>query len=309
VTRRRWAGIVTALLLLAAASGCGSSGDSGEVDTDPPPARAGATLTVPLGDRPFQLHVPESYRPDAEAPLVVLLHGFTSSAAEQESYFQLTGEADRRGFWYAMPDGTVDPDGERFWNATEACCDFHDTGVDDTAYLRELIDTVTGAYPVDADRVYLVGHSNGGFMAYRMACEHAEAIAGVVSLAGSMPDQDADCQPGAPVSVLQIHGTADRIIPFDGGANFGNPFPSAETIVSRWRAYNGCSEEVTGTGQLDLETNLPQTETSVTTYAEGCAESTRVSLWSIVDGSHVPQLGPDFGPAVLDFLDGAEVGR
>src|SRR5690606_19654583 len=108
------------------------------------------------------------YDPAAKAPLVVLLHGYGSSAVQQERYFNLTPESDRRGFLYAIPDGTTDRDGKRFWNATEACCDFYDSGVDDAAYLDRLLDTVTSAYSVDAARVYLVGHSNGGFMAYRM---------------------------------------------------------------------------------------------------------------------------------------------
>jgi polyhydroxybutyrate depolymerase len=297
MTRRRW---LLAALLVPSVAACNSTPDA-EVP-DPPTGAPGETVTVELDDRPFQLHLPESSDPAGTAPLVVLLHGYTSSAAEQESYFQLTAESDRRGFLYAMPDGTAQADGDRFWNATEACCDFQRSGVDDSGYLRRLIDTVISSYPVDASRVYVIGHSNGGFMAHRMACEHASVITAIVSLAGAANNDASQCAPERPVSVLQIHGTADGVIPFDGGANFGRPFPSVDTMLATWRDLNGCTDEADTSPSLDLDSGLPGPETTVTTYATGCGDASRVELWSIEDGSHVPPLTADFAPAVVDFL-------
>lgn len=300
MTRRRW---LPAALLVPIVAACTSTSTPDPEVTQVPTAAPGTTVTVDLEDRPFQLHVPESYDPAGTFPLVVLLHGYTSSATEQEQYFRLTAESDRRGFLYAMPDGTTDPDGERFWNATEACCDFRRSGVDDSGYLRGLIDAVTSAYPVDPSRVYLVGHSNGGFMALRMACEHASVITAVVSLAGAATDDAAQCTPDRPVTVLQIHGTDDDVIPFDGGANFGRPFPSVEGTLDLWRGRNGCTDQADPpAAALDLDSDLPGAETTVTTYAAGCRDGTRVELWSIAEGSHVPALTPDFATAVVDFL-------
>jgi polyhydroxybutyrate depolymerase len=297
---RSW---LLAAVLVSSMVACDSTDPAPDAEVpDPPTGAPGSTVTVDLDDRPFRLHVPESYDPASEAPLVLLLHGFTSSAAEQETYFQLTAESDSRGFLYAAPDGTTDPDGEQFWNATDACCDFHRTGVDDSGYLRRLIDTVVSSYSVDTSRVYVVGHSNGGFMAYRMACEHADVVTAIVSLAGAGTNDASQCAPERPVSILQIHGTADRIISFDGGANAGNPFPPVDTTLSMWRDLNGCTDEAEPSESLDLDSSVDGAETTVTSYTSGCRDGSRVALWSIEDGSHVPPLTADFAPAVVDFL-------
>jgi polyhydroxybutyrate depolymerase len=301
MTAKRW---LVAALVVAFVASCDSTprGISNSPAAQPPGA-VGKTHTVNLDDRPFQLHVPSSYDAAAKTPLVVLLHGYTSSAAQQEGYFKLTAESERRGFLYAMPDGTQDRQGRRFWNATAACCDFAGSGVDDSAYLSKLLDTVKASYSVDPGRVYFVGHSNGGFMAYRMACEHSDQITAIVSLAGAAASDAASCAPKAAVSVLQIHGTADRTILFDGGANAGRPYPSVAATLESWRGHNGCAAQVdTSTAPIDLDSRLPGPETAVTAYRADCRDATQVQLWSIQDGGHIPALTPEFPRAVTDFL-------
>jgi polyhydroxybutyrate depolymerase len=265
----------------------------------------GTTFTVALEDRPFQLHLPRSYNAAKPVPLVVLLHGYSVDAATQEAYFKLTDESERRGFIYAMPDGTMAPDGNRFWNATTACCDIFGSGVDDSGYLDQLLHTVKSEYAVDASRVYFVGHSNGAFMAYRMACDHADEITAIVSLAGAVTDDPSQCAPKRPVSVLQIHGTADQTIPVAGGAINGHPYPSLDTTLATWRRLDGCTDLADHTAApLDLDTGLPGAETTVTTYSSGCRNGTRVEWWSIKGGAHSPALGAGFAPAIMDFLYG-----
>jgi polyhydroxybutyrate depolymerase len=290
-----------ALLLLASLAACGSSTRADRPGS--PTGGPGSTVTIALGDRPFAVHIPRQYHPGTAMPLVVLLHGYSSDAAMAEGYFKLTAESDRRGFLYAMPDGTRDTAGNRFWNATEACCDFYHLDVDDSGYLHRLLDTVKSRYPVDSRRVYLIGHSNGGFMAYRMACEHATEITAIVSLAGAAADDPARCTPARPVSVLQIHGTADQTISFGGGTNEGQPYPSVTETLGLWRHLDGCSDLAsTAAPPIDVDANLPGPETTVTTYLTGCRDGTRVVLWSIADGGHVPALTATFTPAVIDFL-------
>ncbi|MEV4141686.1 alpha/beta fold hydrolase [Dactylosporangium sp. NPDC049742] len=263
----------------------------------------GATLTVALDGRPFQLHLPTSSAAGTRLPLVVLLHGYRSDGGEAERYFGFTAEADRRGFLLAVPDGTRNARGQRFWNATSACCDFERSGADDSGYLQRLIDAVKAAHPVDASRVYLVGHSNGGFMAYRMACEHADSVTAIVSLAGAVDRDAAGCAPSRPVGVLQIHGTADDTIRFDGGTNGGQAYPSAAASVERWRQYDGCTDQAAAaTAPLDLDATLPGAETTVTTYQAGCRQGSLVTLWTIKDGGHVPALSATFSASVLDHL-------
>jgi polyhydroxybutyrate depolymerase len=282
-----------AVVLLSVASACSSSSPA-----DPP----SPDVTLDLDGRPFRLHVPAGYDEATEAPLVVLLHGYTSNGTEADDYFQLTGESDRRGFLYAVPEGTVNQEKHRFWNATPACCDFDRSGVDDSGYLRRLVDTVAGRYPVDPARVYFVGHSNGGFMALRMACDHADRVTAAVSLAGAATADAAQCKPKRPVSVLQIHGTSDRTILYEGGPST-RPYPSAAGTVELWRDLNGCADRAdTSAPPLDLESVLDGPETTVTSYHEGCGAGTRAELWSIQDGSHAPALTERFGTSLVDFL-------
>jgi polyhydroxybutyrate depolymerase len=292
-----------ALLLLPFIAACGSARAGGTPPTNPPTGnRPGQTVTVNVANRPFQLHIPASYRPDTKVALVMLLHGYSASAAEQESYFHLTEESDRRGFLYAMPDGTIDSEGNRFWNATTACCDFHATGVDDSDYLNQVLRAVAASYAVDARRVFLIGHSNGGFMAYRMACDHADAITAIVSLAGAMTVDASQCKPSRPVTVLQIHGTGDQAIRFDGGPTAIGTYPSVATTLTTWRHIDGCDDTAETAPPKDLVADLPGPETTVTAYRNGCRAGTRVELWTVTHGSHVPSLTANFAPAVIDFL-------
>ncbi len=255
-------------------------------------------------DRPVALHVPKSYSCDKGAPLVIMLHGYTVTSATEELYLNITAESDKRGFLYAHPDGTKDTQNNPFWNATDACCNFNASPVDDSAYLSKLIKDVEAAYHVDAKRVYLIGHSNGAFMSYRMACDHGDQIAGIASLAGAMYTDVTKCAAANPVSVLEIHGTADKTIVYEGGTvGFGQKaYPGATTSVGDWVTFDACGATPDTTAPaLDLETTLAGSETHITSYA-GCKSGTGVSLWTIQGGSHVPNFSSAFIPDVMDFL-------
>ena len=184
-----------------------------------------------IADRPYDVFVPTGYDAAAPTPLVLLLHGYTASGDIQEAYFQFEPLAESRGFLYVHPDGTVDPAGQQFWNATDACCAFGPDAADDVTYLMAIIEQVSAEYNVDPKAIFLAGHSNGGFMSYRMACEHADTIAGIASLAGATFADTADCTPSEPVSVLQVHGTSDETIKYDGGSIASVDYPSAPQTV------------------------------------------------------------------------------
>jgi polyhydroxybutyrate depolymerase len=237
------------------------------------------------------------------APLVLMLHGYTASGVLEESYLNLTPLSDARGFLYAYPDGRKDALGYGFWNATDACCGSGDRTVDDSAYLSGLIGEIRTRYSVDAKKVFFIGHSNGGFMSYRMACDHADQIAAIASLAGAMFDDVTQCHPSEPVSVLQIHGTADTTINYMGGMIQNHAYPSAATSVLDWATFDGCATTPDAAPPpLDLESSLPGDETTVTAYGTGCRPGGRAELWTIQGGSHIPALGPAFAPSVIDFL-------
>lgn len=261
------------------------------------------TTTIDLGRGPVNVHVPAGYRPETPVALVMLLHGYTSTGGYHEAYLGFLPLVDELSFIYLYPDGTANPAGAHFWNATEVCCDFYGSGVDDSSYLRSLIDEIQRRYTVDPARVFLVGHSNGGFMSYRMACDHADVVTGVASLAGATFDDPARCQPAHPVHVLQIHGTADEAIGYDGGCFLGACYPGAAQTAAIWAGYDGCQPLLDATlPPIDLEANLLGAETTIDQYAVGCQAGGSATLWSIVGGRHSPAFQPTFSRLVLQHL-------
>ncbi len=296
------------MLLTAALVGCGPApetrpGASTAPVTNVAPVAAatvapGSTGVVTLGARPFRLHVPAGYDGATPLPLVVGLHGYTSSSQELDRYLGLSAASDARGFLLALPDGTLDRRGDRFWNATSTCCDIDRTGVDDSGYLSALVTAVRAAYPVD--RVAVVGHSNGGYLAHRFACDHADQVDAIASLAGPLPADTSGCRPSRPVSVLHVHGTADTTVPYDGRAGDS----SAPGTAAAWARLDGCRPTPAAAPAQDDDASLPGAETTVLVWADGCRDGSRVALWTIAGGQHVPQLSSAFTGQVLDVLLG-----
>lgn len=264
---------------------------------------AGSTGVVDVGGRPVELQVPPSYDAAHAAPLVVVLHGFGSDPTRVDALLGLRDEAAARGALYALPEGTEGPDGRRFWNASDACCGVDRGDVDDSAYLALVIRTLAATYAVDPERVAVVGYSNGGFMAYRTACDHAGLVSVVVSLAGAMPDDVGSCRPSRPVSVVQAHGTDDPVIRAGGGTRGRHAYPAAAESAAAWARLDGC-EHASPPVVRDLDTAIAGAETTVTRWA-GCADGAAVELWSIAGADHAPTLGDAFATGVLDLVAGA----
>ncbi len=259
--------------------------------------------SIDLGRGELPLKVPASYSAEVPTPLIVLLHGYTSSGEGQDDYMGISNLVDSYGFLFVAPDGNREPGGDqnRFWNATTACCDFFQTKVDDSAYVRGIIDAVKADYNVDPARIYLIGHSNGGFMSYRAAHDHSETIAAIASLAGATALEAADA-PAKPVHVLQIHGTADDTIAYEGGQIQGNAYPSALKTAQRWANFNGCSSDGSARELRDLESSLEGHESSVIAFKQGCMAGGSSELWTITNGSHVPNLSDTFSQQVIEWL-------
>ena len=256
----------------------------------------------PTQSRPYTTVVPPGYKAGTLAPLVILLHGYSATGELQESYFKLTAVANAETFLYAIPDGTKDPMGNQFWNASASCCNFYGSQVDDIGYVTSIIDDMSAKYSVDPKRIYVVGHSNGGFMAHRMACELSGRIAGIVSLAGTMDAANFTCKATTPVSILHVHGTADTTIAYAGGSavNGAPAFLGAKETVAVWATKNGCTGALTDSGEtLDLDTKLAGAETKVERYT--CATGA-VELWTIEGGGHIPSFGTTWPTLIWNFL-------
>lgn len=280
-------------------TGTGGSGGAGGQGTGGQGGQGGSGGSGGASnERPYDVFVPSAYDPATPTPLVILLHGYTASGDLQELYWQIQPHAETRGFLYVHPDGTKDTQGNQFWNATDACCNFEGSDVDDSAYIRSIIDGVKAQYNVDPKRVFVMGHSNGGFMSYRMACDHADAVAAIVSLAGATFLDTSQCQPSEPVSVLQIHGTADTTVLYEGTL----AYPGAIATVETWAMYNDCALTTVPGANLDLDSGIPGDETTVTVYNTGCEAPGHAELWTIDGGSHIPALSDSWAPSILDFL-------
>jgi len=253
-----------------------------------------------LTARPYDLHVPVGYD-GGTLPMVLLLHGYGVTGAILNSYFGFTALSDSKHFLLATPDGTLASTGKRFWNGTDACCNFAPPAVDDVKYLTAILDDAASKFRVDPKRVFVVGHSNGGFMSHRMGCDKSERIAAIVSLAGANWKTLSKCQPTDKVAVLQVHGTLDGTIAYNGGANLGFVYPSANETVQGWATKNGCTGALQSiSGTLDLDNNVLGQETSKEAFT--CAAGGAAELWTLTGSGHIPGLNAAWGTAIWNFL-------
>jgi polyhydroxybutyrate depolymerase len=228
------------------------------------------------GQRSYRLYVPTTAGSGAVLPLVVMLHGGFGSGEQAEQAYGWDEVAEREGFLVAYPDGL-----NRAWNVGGGCCGTPGrTGVDDVGFVVDVVEDIAAQLPVDRDRVFATGISNGGMLAYRLACDTSVFAAvgpDAATLLGACPDP-------APISVLHIHGTADESIRLDGGPGGGVAKidgPPVAQVIATWRELDRCDPAtVTTQGQL-------------TWSVAECADSRTVTLVT-VDGAGHQWPGADF---------------
>lgn len=174
------------------------------------------------------MYKPAAYTGTTPVPLVLNLHGYTSSNFEQLFYGDFRAIADTANFLIVLPNGTLDAQGKRFWNTFGT-----NSTVDDVAFISHLLDTLQATYNIDKQRIYSTGMSNGGFLSYSLACELNQRITAIASVTGSMIESKViACKPTRPVPVMEIHGTADATVPYNGSPVSG--FVGIPTLVAVW---------------------------------------------------------------------------
>ncbi|GAB4333898.1 MAG: PHB depolymerase family esterase [Dehalococcoidia bacterium] len=167
-------------------------------------------------NRRFVLFVPESYDGTEAAPLVLVLHPADGDADQMIEVSGFVDMAERYGFLLVFPEGTAPFGGQLFtWNAGNCCGYAMERQVDDVGFLRALIDHLAGRLTVDSRRIYAAGISNGGMLAYRLACEMADVLAAVAPVSGALNVEV--CDPAQPISLIAFHGTEDSYVPYEGG--------------------------------------------------------------------------------------------
>jgi len=183
----------------------------------------------PLTNRPYRLFTRTDHDAGRAAPVLFALHAYSSTSDIVLDGLRLRRRAVfRRGFVLVVPEGTRDAAGNPFWNATAGCsgCGPRTRTVDDLGYLRAVLAQVRARFASDPARVYAVGVSNGAFMAARWAAEPGGDLRGIACLSGSgLGPEDPPYAPSVRVSVLQIHGTHDDEVLFDGEADRTAPIP------------------------------------------------------------------------------------
>ncbi len=280
--------------------GC-SSGSSPEAA---PPDSAVQEDPIFGGDRPVPyFRAPESWDRKKPIPLVVLLHGFGAGGYAQAAYFNMAKLVEEKKFLLVAPDGTPDSKGRRFWNAVDTCCDFEKKGVDDVKYLTGLVDEIGTRYTLDKKRIFLLGHSNGGAMSYRLACDAAPKFAAAVTLAPPFYSDAASCKPSEPVAIRHMHGTKDETVPYEGGAATLATFPSVQSIVDSWARWNGCGAADSTAAPLDIDLKVAGAETKVTRWT-GCKPNGDVELWRMEGTTHIPfDLSADLPARIWAFFE------
>lgn len=198
-------------------------------------------------NRFYRIHVPKNYSKGKAVPLVIALHGGGGNMDIQaeDNFYKLISKSDSSGAIVAFPNGySRFPRGKlATWNAGNCCALARDKNSNDVGFILEIIKRITNK--LDISRVYAIGMSNGGMMAYRLACEASESFAGIASVTGT--DNTALCQPKKAISVLHIHAKDDDHVLFNGGIGPGavsaekvTNYNSVPATIEKWAKLNNC---------------------------------------------------------------------
>ncbi len=309
--------VAVTLAVVLVATGCRPSSGA--------PQDSAASLTPVAGTlagRPYAAYLPADV-PGRRVPLVVFLHGGGGNATSAQGTTCADGDPAgptclqvvglREGFITVYASGTsraLTP-GLRTWNAgggsaAYSCVSGYacQSGADDVGYLRELVAELLARYPVDPARVYVMGFSNGAAMAHRVACEMADEVAAVVTVSGENQfATGASCSPARPISVIEVHGTADRCWTYETSTTAcadqdSRPKVGVAASVAGWVARDGCAGDPT-------QATLPDTAddgTSTTESVWRCAAGTEVRLLTVSGGGHVFPGGSKVRDGVSDVV-------
>jgi polyhydroxybutyrate depolymerase len=242
--------------------------------------------------RTYLLHVPDRFRPNAGAPLVLVFHGGGSHAAAMRRFTRFDTLADSQGFIVAYPEGI-----KSHWNDTRGL-----SPADDVAFVRILIAQLKRSLHVDEKRIYATGVSNGGFFSVRLACDLTREVAAVAAVAAIMPETLMPaCKPSAPISIMFMHGTQDPLVKIDGGviARRNSRSVSLAQAVDFWRRVNHASD-------VPARTELPDREGDGTHVRRdvyrGSVDEIEVVVYTIQGGGHT-------WPGAVQYLPVSLVGR
>ena len=234
-------------------------------------------------ERSFLIYIPTNIKENA--PLVVAIHGYTSSAKTLMGYSGINQIADKEGFLVAYPQGTKDSRDNNFFNVGY---EFHsDSKVNDVNFIREIVLNLTKDYKLNSKRVFATGMSNGGDMSYLLACTSSDLFTAVAPVAGvMMKDTLENCNPVKKIPIFEIHGTKDSISKFEGDMNnedkWGAYYDLPSTIEF-WVNKHALSEKET----IQLENKNTEDGTTIT-FERYWSDESQQEVWFYIvnDGNH-----------------------
>lgn len=224
--------------------------------------------------REYIIYIPSTYDGSSAVPVVLNFHGFGGLASEYMTTADMRPQAESDTFILVYPQGAC-LNGFSHWNAALPG-NGNKSNVDDLGFVSSLIDQLNSTYNIDQDRIYACGYSNGGMMSYALACYLSEQIAAIGSVSGAMLDQSSTCVPSHPIPLINLHGTSDDVLPYNGNTEIN----SIESSLDYWVNLNNTNTTATlntaKTNGMTIEHH---------TYAGGDSSVT-VEHYKLVGGGH-----------------------
>lgn len=258
-------------------TGCGQAspiapGTSGNLTLPVNPA-----ISAGHSSRSYRVHVPAAYNTHQPLAAVLVFHGHGGTAAGMEGGSGFSTLAEQQHFIAVYPQGLPDGySGEPFW-ASAGPIDF---GIDDVHFVSDMLNDLQKKFCIDSRRLYATGFSNGGGMSWLLACRLAGRIAAFAPISGNFYAIPGGCHPGRPVPILDMHGTADPVLPYNGIPSSKNPawpLPSIPQWLQTWASWDSCTKGPT--------IFLRQSNVSGEQWA-GCQGNAAVVHYRIEGGGH-----------------------
>lgn len=256
-------------VLSAPTAGCGRQSTASPGTTVDATIPADPALSAGERTRAYRVHLPASYAPGDTFPVVLAFHGYSGDSAGMERMTGFSALADQGRFIAVYPQGLTGIDGQPFWASVGTV----DLGIDEVRFVSDLLDALESAFCIDTARIYATGFSNGGAMAAFLACRLSDRIAAFAPVSGNFYAPRDGCFPTRPVAILDIHGTADRVVTYYGVPEAINPrwpLPSIPMWLREWAARDNCTDEPTlfsdGPGVTRMEWISCTTDVAITHY-------------------------------------------
>jgi polyhydroxybutyrate depolymerase len=272
------------------------------------PAASADTIDIDGVKRSYSLQLPAKRL----VPLVVVLHGKTQRGADMMTRTAWPQVAKREGFEVVFPDGLNHAWADARTKAGPALRG-PPAGTDDVGFIAKLVEKLVANGTADPRRVYVTGISNGGAMAMTLVCARADLFAAGASVSMNLTDEAAvTCHPSRPLPMLLMNGTADLLVPYEGGRGSSyyaaDGFWSTDETLAFWRKLNGC--ETDNADATDLPDRAPADQSTVTRISSRCPGGHDVVLYRINQGGHrMPGFSPDARfPKVAASLLGSQNG-